>query len=59
MSTSSPTHVETQPLGTHRVTARVVDTTVEADIIHGPRRIFTVEVNGSTYRVPEDDCRPV
>lgn len=62
MSTTqeSPLYVEAPVLGGDTlVEARVIGTTVDADIATGPRTILRLDVDGNHYRVPESDCTPL
>lgn len=56
MSTQ-PTRVQADILG-QTVTADVVDRIPQADAGQGPTTILVVDVDGSRYRVDEDDTRP-
>lgn len=56
---TTPKRVRAPVLGEEPVEATVEGYFVEATIIHGPRRVFRVDVDGSTYRVPETSCTPI
>lgn len=55
--TDLPRRVRTE-IFDQEVVADVLDTTLEADA-GGPRDVLTVQVGGSTYRVPADNADPV